>query len=229
MPNKTNRWRILGVSVALLLAGTIAVQALAAYSRAGQPTVIVTVNLSKVMENLDQRAASTARLNAMRDGLNKEQETRAAELKQYTTEADSIQAQLATTTDPKAKNDLDQKLQDLQERAAQATLGFQAWFNFSTEKADIEAALAMQDLYRSIKTAAAQMSDANGYDLVLVDDSQGELSTNPEARVPRVDQIRQQVASRRMLHAAASIDITNELTERMNNAFKATAPKAAAP
>ena len=43
-----------------------------------------------------------------------------------------------------------------QEQAALAALNYQAWQTISAEKVDIEAALTMQDLYRSVKAAAAQ-------------------------------------------------------------------------
>lgn len=223
-----NRWRIATLVVAGALGLSFAVQSSNAYLRAGQPTVIVTLNLAKVMENLDQRADSSARLNALRDSMTKEQESRSADVKKLTDEADKTKTELEAAADPKVKKSLETKLQEQQEAAAMATLDFQAWFAFTSEKADIEAALAMQDLYRSVKTAASQMAAANGYDLVLVDDSQGEIGTNPEARVSRVDQVRQQIAGRRMLHVNPTIDITEDLIQRMNNAHKTNAPKAAA-
>ena len=110
-----------------------------------------------------------------------------------------------------------------------ATLKYQAWARFSTDKIDIEKALVLHDIYRSIKTAVSQMASSSGYDVVLVDDSQGELTTSTEARVPRESQIRQQIAGRRMLYGNPMIDITDDLIARMNNAHKAGSPVAAGP
>ena len=118
-------------------------------------------------------------------------------------------------------------MQNLQEQAALTGLNNQAWVTVMSDKIDIESALVMQDLYRSVKTAAAQMASTNRYDVVLVDDSQGELRLDGESRMSRVDQVRQQIASRRMLFVNPVIDITNDLITRMNNEHRTAGPKSA--
>lgn len=192
---------------------------------AGQPTVVVTVNLGQVMENLTQRADSDARLKKMRDELLAEQERRQNEVRVMEEKAKGLQAQMEGATDAR-KREIEGQLLDLQEQAALAALNYQAWQTISAEKVDIEAALTMQDLYRSVKAAAAQMATTNRYDLVLVDDSQGDLSMSGESRVSRMDQVRQQIAARRMLYVNPIIDITEDLIQRMNNAYKSAGPKA---
>ena len=191
---------------------------------AGQPTVAVTVNLGHVIENLTQRADSDARLRKLRDELLVEQERRQNEVKAMEEKAKGLQQQLEGANDAQRSN-IESQLIDLQEQAALAALNYQAWQTISAEKVDIEAALSMQDLYRSVKTAAAQMATTNRYDLVLVDDSQGDLSMSSEARVTRMDQIRQQIAARRLLYVNPAIDITEDLIQRMNNAYKTAGPK----
>ena len=102
---------------------------------------------------------------------------------------------------------------------------YEAWKQFVIDKVDIEESLMLQDLYRSVKREAALLGTAAGYDVVLVDDSQGELAIDPDARMPRRAQVLQQIAGRRMLHVNKQIDITDDLVQRMNNAFKAVGPK----
>ena len=100
------------------------------------------------------------------------------------------------------------------------TLQYQASAKFSSEKIDIEKALVLEDLSKAIKEAAKQMAVAARLDLVLVDDSKGDLSKNADSRISREAQIMQQVAERGLLYANPEIDITDDLIERMNNAFR---------
>jgi Skp family chaperone for outer membrane proteins len=218
----------LSVAAGLLAIGAGAAIGLTAYGAnmmAGQPTVVVTVNLSQVMEKLNQRAAAETRLNKMRDELKTEQDRRLEQVKDFESKAKSLQDELDKAPDAAAKRAVEDRMQQLQEDAAHLSLENQAWVKVSSDRVDIEASLVMQDLYRSVKKAAEQIASANHYDVVLVDDSQGEMKTYPESRVTRVEQVRQQVASRRMLYVNPTIDITNDLISRMNNAYQAVGPK----
>ncbi len=218
------RKSLLTALLVLAMATAIGYQALGAALLAGQPTVVVTVNLGKVMEKLDQWNASVARVKKLTDDLKLEQSKRTGELDAMKKDAETIQAEYDKTTDPKQRTALEARMQGLQEDAAMKTLDYQAWVSFSAEKADIESAIATQDAYRSIKAAAAQMASANHYDIVMVDDSQGEIVTNADSRTPRVQQAQQQMATRRLLYVNPVIDITDDLIQRMNNAYKAAGP-----
>jgi Skp family chaperone for outer membrane proteins len=145
------------------------------------------------------------RLQDMAAEIDAEKERREAEIESLRQEVDALQP--GDTKDAKQR--------DLQE----AVISYQSWARFTADEADIEQALAWQDLYRSIKQAAAALAQAEGYDLVIVDDSLGELSVNPNAQVSRSAQIQQQMRSRRLLYASETVDITDELILRMNNAF----------
>jgi hypothetical protein len=46
------------------------------------------------------------------------------------------------------------------------------------------------------------------------------VGVNPESRASRESQVTQQLFSRRVLYADPVVDITDELVERMNNAYK---------
>lgn len=194
---------------AVLLVAVMTYQA-AAIQAAGRPSVVVTVNLATVLEKLDQRAAAEASLKQMVDSMNAEKESREQAIEKMR---------------EKHKNMADgPEKQALENEILLANRKFEAWARFTVDKLDIEEALLYHDLYRSIKSAAAQLAEAAKYDLVLVDDSQGELSTTAQSRVSRKAQILQQIASRRMLHVNPAIDITDELVMRMNNEFKSRKP-----
>ena len=224
MNARITRKGFIAASLAVAIGAILGYQSFGA-ALAGQPAVVVTVNLGHVIENLTQRADSDARLRKMRDELLAEQDRKQKEVKAMEEKAKGLQQQLEAANDAQRK-EIESQLIDLQEQAALAALNYQAWQTISAEKVDIEAALSMQDLYRSVKTAAAQMATTNRYDLVLVDDSQGDLSMSSESRVSRMEQVRQQIAARRMLYANPAIDITEDLIQRMNNAYKSAGPKA---
>ncbi len=180
----------------------------------GRPAVIATVRLGTVIEKLDKRASDFANLQALKAKVQKEEKERKDAI-------DKMQQQLKAMVEANGAENPNAEMFKLQEDLGLASLRFQAWSRFTLDKADIEQSLVLQDLYRSIKTAAAQMATAAGYDLVLVDDSQGELRTTPDARISRDAQILQQISDRRMLYANPMLDITDELITRMNNEWKA--------
>ncbi len=193
--------------VLLCIVMTLTYQA-GAMQNARRPTVVATVNLEMVMEKLQQRADATISLQQMQSEMRQALERREQELKQLEAKILAMEANSP-------------ERQAAQEELAQATLRFRHQQAFDENKLDIELALLRQDLYRSIKQALAQMAPAAGYDMVLVDDSIGELMARPDGRTSRNAQISQQISSRRLLYASRTLDITDELVDRMNNAYKA--------
>ena len=191
---------------------------------AGKPSVVATVRLSAVLEKLDQRGEAEANLNALAQKVKGDEKTRKDEIQKMQDQLEELRKAAGDAVDPGAE------ITDLQEQVAQKTLQLQAWSRFTVDKVDIEKSLLMQDLYRNIKTAAQTMATANGYDLVLVDDSQAELSTTGDSRVSREAQVVQQIAARQLLYVNPALDITDQIITRMNNAHKAAggAPTAGA-
>jgi Skp family chaperone for outer membrane proteins len=203
----------------LILIATLAYRAGGAAMLAGQPTSIVTVNLGAVMEKLNQRANAAANVNSMAEKIKAEVEKKNAEFGKMKADVDAVIEAGASSDDPAR--------QALQEKLMLERLKFEAWHQTALAKLDIEESLLLQDLYRNIKREAAQLATDVGYDVVLVDDSQGELSAKADPRVPRRVQVMQQIAGRRLLHVNKTIDITDDLIQRMNNAEKAMGPKPA--
>lgn len=227
MTSMLKRFSVAAGLVALAGGGIAAAyQATGAVIAAGQPTVVVTVNLGAVLEKLDQRADLDANLKTMTDKLKTENEQRTAEVTKMQADMDKLLADLQNAAHPKQKDEIQTQIDTLQETGNLTHLKHQAWARFNESKMDVEAALAYQDLYRNIKTAIAQMAGAAKYDVVLVDDSRGELSTDPDSRLSKEAQIIRQIIGRRMLYANPAIDITDDLIVRMNNAHKASNGKA---
>ena len=176
--------------------------------RPSQATTIATVDLTAVLEGLTQRADADLRLRQMAEESRTESDRRAGEI-------EALRAQFRDTVVPATR-------QDLEERLALAAIEYGAWVRLTNQKTDVEQSLVLQDLYRSIKLAAAEMARAEGYDLVIVDDSVRQLRLSLDSPLSREEQIRQQIGARRLLFAAPELNVTDDLIARMNRAYQAS-------
>src|SRR5262245_54819561 len=113
--------------VALGATVVIACQAGAARMLANAPTVVVSVNLSEVLEKLDQRSQAAVSLKAMADGFTATKKIREDEMTSVQKEFDAIKDQ---PDNP--------KVAELREKAAAMLLDYQAWMRFATAKSDLE-------------------------------------------------------------------------------------------
>lgn len=171
------------------------------------PNAIATVDLNRVMNGLAQWDKAVTELQAMQDGYLKEQKQQDDAI---TADIERLRSMEDT---PEARA--------LEEQIALARLNLDALRAFNREVLDIEMALRLEDFYNTVKVAIEQMAQAEGYDAVYVDDSQGRLRKDAGSGVSRQVQVRQQITNRRLLYVNNAIDITDELIERMNNAFNA--------
>jgi Skp family chaperone for outer membrane proteins len=208
--NRLNRSVTLpGVLLVAVLLSLVVHQAIGQRSAALESTTVVTVDLRRVIEGLDQRAAAEANLQAMGQEILDEDDRRKTELEQLRAEL-----QQSPESDEAARLAMRDEL-------ALREFEYQYWRQFAFEQLDIEKSLLLRDLDRSVKDAIKALADANGYDIVLTTDANDELMVSADARASREAQVRQQMISRRVLYANDMVDITDELIERMNNAFNA--------
>lgn len=177
-----------------------------------RPISVGTVDLGQVLEKVNERAEWDATLKGMGEKLSVEVKSR----------QEAIQAKQAKV---KEMPDGDERTR-LREELALEILEAEAWLKFKSTELDRERSLMWQDLYKSVKAEADKLAVAEGFDLVLVNDSLGELRTTPDANTSNEGFVLQQITARRALYASKEIDLTDRLIVRMNNA-RATAPKRA--
>lgn len=204
---KSKKIMTINISTMLLVAMLSAV--LSHHATAGRnamirPTVVVSVNRKLVLDGLNERAKAESQLRAKMENLNAEEERLKEELNSLGTQIQAMER----------GPDRDQQIVEFDRK----DLYFKGFRLYKNSKIDIEKALLYQSLYESISKAIAVMAQSEGYDLVIVDDSVAPFVENPNARVSREVQILQQIASRRIMYASPSIDITQSLILRMNNA-----------
>jgi len=201
--------QIIGLSLLLIATAVIASAtsiAFAATRGFAPPTAVAKINLTRVLEGLNQRAAAEQAVNDMRLAMSSQDEQRQGELRQ-------LQEGLAERSG--------EALRTAEDELAMKMLQYQAWLKVSDQQLDVEASLQLRALYRSIRHAAESLAEAEGYDLVVVDDSSSEFGLNPQSSMSRQMQVRQQIVGRRVLFGRDAIDITDELIVRMNNAWEA--------
>lgn len=193
--------------VMLCLTCAIAYQASGRRAMMASPTVVVTVNRAVVLEGLNEKAEAQVNLKKMSDKLE-------AESNAFKSVLQDLRTQLGNASTDGDRNRLTRALED-------KTLKYQGFIQFANERLDVERYLLFESLYRSIASAIEHMAQAEGYDIVLVDDASVEFIVNSKLKISREDQIKQQIASRRIMYSNPSVDITEALIIRMNNAFDA--------
>ena len=197
---------LLGLFIAALLAPWPAqANRLASFG----PTVVATVDLQRVMDSLAERADLEAALTAQSQEILSERDRRQAEIEQI---GGDLEAMVDGPEKTRMQDDLELKL--LQEMA---------WIRFVQQEIDIEKSLMLQNLYRSMQENIAELSDIEGIDLVLINDSNNEFNVAGGRQVSRQDQLREQISLRRILFRNQSIDISDDLIIRMNNEYAASA------
>lgn len=198
-------WLIL---VGVLLAGLVS-QAVAMRTMMAQPTAVAVVRLPDLLNELQQRADAEIELREMATSLDEQDQSKRSELESL---RDQVQALPEDDSEERISLTGDLRLKLLQ---------YEGWRRFEFDRLDVEKSLRLRDLYRNVRAAIEQYADANGYDIVIVDDHEAELSLNPQAQASRENQIRQQMLSRRVMHASSSVDITDDLVRQMNNEYNA--------
>jgi hypothetical protein len=77
-------------------------------------------------------------------------------------------------------------------------------------------------MYRNVRAESQKLADADGWDVVLVNDGVSEIQLQRDSKTPMEQQAQEQIVRRRILFAARSTDITDQLVVRMNNARAAS-------
>jgi Skp family chaperone for outer membrane proteins len=168
------------------------------------PGKLATVDLGKVFDRLNENADWEMRLTSLQQRIAQEFQTRQAALEARIKELESITGEAESA---KAREDL-----------ILMRLRFEEWGRLKQVELDREKSLRWQTLYRAVRDEAARLAEAEGYEVVLVNDSLGPLNVSREIEMSQEQQVKLQIEARRLLYAAKATDITEQLVVRMNNA-----------
>jgi len=192
--------------MAAMLGVSIGFQAAGQRAHAPAAPVVASVRIEKLFEELEDRAGAKAEIGLMQMQLDNERKQREEEIA-------TLQANLDQTVAPAARAEIEDQLMLKQ-------LQLQFWLQESVAVLEVERAIQIQNLYRTVRQAIAALAASEGYDLVIVNDSTDDLPFDRDPRVPAHLQVFQQIGARKVLYMNNAIDITEDLIVRMNNQFR---------
>jgi Skp family chaperone for outer membrane proteins len=176
------------------------------------PTRVATIDLVKVIERLNERSDWEVQITNI---TKKVQEEFAARRKGL----EELARQLEAASEAER--------QGLRDKLAFEQLQFEQWERIKKVEVDRERALMWQSMYRNVRAESQKLADAEGWDVVMVNDGVTEIQLQRGDKVPLEQQAQEQIVRRRILFAAKSTDVTDQLVVRMNNARAAAGSKPA--
>ena len=197
-------------SLAPVAALALVVAALAGYQAAApglEPPVIASVRIQPLFDGLLERAEAKTQIEDLEAELLEEQSRRQRTI---TTFLEQLEQVVET-----------EKRKEIQDQIELERLEMRFWLQEAAGELETEKALRLQFLYRHIKIAIRELAEAEGYDIVILDDAIEDPSFDRDSRVPAQVQVLQQITSRNILYLNATLDVTDDLIMRMNNAHRA--------
>ena len=164
------------------------------------PVVLVSVDIERVFDALEERAFEQSKLQALVDSMQNDLELRRQHIDNFDQEFELYQP---------GSDKWDELIQEQQ----LAVLEYQAQVEFTRRRTAREESNGMRRVYEHIRGASATLANQNGWDYVFVNDA---IVSLPEGDI--VD-MNVQISSRRMLFANSILDATDELIEHMNASF----------
>ncbi len=210
--NRPTRIRGFLTPVSLVLLGVLCLHTLTVEGSrprlvAADPTPVAVVDVSRVLEQIDERSDWDIRIEALRGSIQREAAKRREAMDKRLKESE--QAETA------------EDRQRIRDEVALMQLRLEQWGALKTAEVDREESLKWRSIYRNLRRESQRVAEAEGYEMVMVDDSVGDVQTMPQSKVPLQQQVLEQITNRRVLFAANAIDITDQVIVRMNNAANA--------
>ena len=198
------RWTALAlVTMALALAWNgLSPRATANAITMAPPTTTSVISLRGALEKLDERVVREEELKS-------EIEKREKVIKDLQEELENLAALLDEMVPGS-----DERAEKLEEAVRlQVQIEFET--NFANRMLGQQRTEMQLALFNKIREATKAYAAGEGWDIVLVTDHESEI---PNGLAP--NEVNGAILSRRVIHASPSVDITDEVAQRMNNEFK---------
>lgn len=212
MPGMKNLRSIAAASIAASavgLAWAFSSSSAATARMAAPPTSVAVVDLVRLIDKLTERSDWEVQLNALKKKIEEELAARQKEIKDKSAKLEAA---------PEAERAA------LRDELARDQLRLENWAKVKQVEIDRERALMWQSMYRNIRQACEKLAQAEGYDLVMVNDGVNDLQIQRDSKTPQEAQAQEQIVRRKVLFAAKQTDVTDKLILRMNNE-RSTAPR----
>jgi len=190
--------------IAIILIGALAWTAGAVSSRPpAQPTAVAVVDIVDIINGLEEREVLEGQLNAR-------MESRQSQLNEVVDELKALEEVIPMLT--RGTDEHREKLREYLEKQAVAKARREAL----SQIVSIDMGNVMAGLFTKVEDAIARISEREGYDIVLLDDSKFPLPENaPDPDVYRA------IITKSVVYRHDSIDITQRVITLMNNEYSA--------
>jgi Skp family chaperone for outer membrane proteins len=168
-------------------------------ANSASPTKVAVLDVQKVFQALDERSAVDADLTQETERLQKQEQEQRQKLKE-------MEADLSILG-----RDSDAYKQTMA-KAEQMAIELQAWLQVKQRRLEQERTLRVQDLYNKILGATQRLAEQQGYDLVVQRDMQNVRPENQK-------ELAAMILSRKVIYASNQLDITEVVTQLLNNEF----------
>lgn len=193
------------LAVALLALAASAAPAIAAEPQSTPPKAIAiaTVDIIRLVDKLNEKSDWDVQLSALTKRIQAELDSRRKSIEEQ------VKALEGAPDDQKVA---------LRDKIGLEDLQLREWANYKRAEIDRERALMWQSMYRNIREESQKLAQAEGFDIILVNDGVTDLTLQRDSQVPMEQQAQEQIMRRRVLYANPAIDVTDKLILRMNNA-----------
>ncbi len=168
------------------------------------PTAVAVIDVGRLTDEIDEAGEWDMKLEALQSSMNSEGQEAQAAMERRLKESEGTE-------------DVE-KRQEIRDEVALMQLQLEQWAKFKGQELDRERSLKWQSIYRNLRREAQKVAEADGYELVLVNDSAGEIRTQAGTQASMEQQVLTQILNRRILYSGSTIDITDQVVVRMNNA-----------
>ncbi|MEM0983663.1 MAG: OmpH family outer membrane protein [Planctomycetota bacterium] len=171
---------------------------------AANPTPMAVVDIAKVVDQLNERAALERDLKIFIS-------TREASLEQIQNEMEEVSADAEILPEGSAERiEAARRLRELQATG-------QARQQFLNQEITIERGKIFLNILDKVEAAVGEIAQRDGWEIVVINDDG--ISDIRKQRVRAEDDALNLVFGRRILHASPRVDITNDVIIFMNNRF----------
>lgn len=204
MMNLNLNRKLLTVSVGLVCVLALSLSmAGAAYNAMVAPNATAVVDLNRLLDGLSEKQAMDQASIAAREQFQKDLEDRAKAVQMLESERDMFK---------QGEPDYEKTEQEM----IQKGLELRVWREFQAQRIEGERLNQLLLLYRKTMDSIGGVADSMGYSLVIYKDPEMTFRG-----VQNFDQVRALIASRKLLWSKEDVDITDEVMQRMNNAYNA--------
>jgi Skp family chaperone for outer membrane proteins len=196
-----SRFPFVVITCCAMICGTVLLAPMVQASRqdgGSAAAVVATIDLERVIDNLDAMGAANAELTAAAETFQARIEAKREALQLLDEEIDLLVGQQR-----------DDKLAEAEVMADDLRLETQ----FAELKLEEMRVRSLRDIYENVRIVAGRLSQANGWDLVLVNDALVEVPA-----VATQQDLMRQISARRVIYSDVRIDVTDVLITAMNGA-----------